>query len=119
MTADPIPVIRTVLDGEATQIGTAIKHVGTRPYIRLDPAGGVSQIPAYHDQALVEVHCVHDSNAEARALAYTCRALLDAATGTIGDAVVTKVVTSPPRLRDHPDGKGWASFPVRMFLHPA
>jgi hypothetical protein len=119
VTADPVEVIRTVLTGQAATIGTRIRNTGPLPYIRIDPTGGTNQIPAHHDQTVNELHFIAADDKDAYDLAVSSRALLDAAKGVIGDAVVSKILTSPPRLRDHSEGKGWVSFPARVFLHPA
>jgi hypothetical protein len=117
VTADPVPVLIEVLDGLA-DVSTRVE--GRPPtHIRLDPTGGVNRIHAHHDEALVEVHCIAPSNSAAATLARTARAAIDAANGVIGSAVVSKVITSPHRLNDDRDGRGHASFPARVFLHPA
>jgi hypothetical protein len=116
VTADPVDVLIAVLDG----LGDVSTKVEGRPatHIRLDPTGGTNQIAGYHDQALVEVHCVAPSNRAAATLARSARALIDATNGVVGSAVVSKTITSPYRLNDDADGRGHASFPARVFLHP-
>jgi hypothetical protein len=116
VTVDPIDPLISLLNGVAP---TSTRVEGRPvPHIRLDMAGGIAQIPGHHDQSLVEIHVIAATDKAATDLAYAARNILDAAAGVYGDAVVSKIITSPPRFNDDRDGRGYVSFPARVFLHP-
>lgn len=118
MTADPIAPVVAVLTAAGLNPSTRIEGDPPR-YVRLDLAGGFEEIRGYHDQVLMEIHCVNTTMQSAAADARTARAALTNGHGIRGQALISKITTAPPRFHDDDRrDRGHVSFPAQVFLHP-